>query len=214
MLKIYSPSGSEKQLADFLLENMSARGFKARKDSVGNVIGELGNDGPRILLCGHMDTVPGEIPVRNEGDILYGRGSVDAKSSLAAMIAGSSLAMERSFTPLQVTFATSGGHSASPWISKNSYEEAFMFWKAFKESLIDNDSPSKFSTVTGCVTTAVAGDSTSNIPSQARLIIDIRIPPSIKTVDMIYRVEEFTRHYQQNLEGVQVRIKVNDQTEA
>jgi LysW-gamma-L-lysine carboxypeptidase len=265
MLKIYSPSGSEKQLADFLLEHMSARGFKARKDNVGNVIGELGNDGPRILLCGHMDTVPGEIPVRNEGDILYGRGSVDAKSSLAAMIAGSYLAMERSSTPLrvtvagvveeeassrganalissgnsydlavfgepsgasnitigykgslklEVTFTTSGGHSASPWLSKNSYEEAFMFWKAFKESLINNDSPSKFSTVTGCVTTAVAGDSTSNIPSQARLVIDIRIPPSIKTADMIYRAEEFTRHYQKNLEGVQVSVKVNDQTEA
>jgi LysW-gamma-L-lysine carboxypeptidase len=265
MLKIYSPSGSEKQLADFLLEHMVARGFKASKDDVGNVIGQLGTEGPRILLCGHMDTVPGEIPIRHEDDLLYGRGSVDAKSSLAAMIAGSYLVMQRSSAPirvtvagvveeeassrgahalissgisydlavfgepsgasnitigykggvkLQVTFATSGGHSASPWVSKNSYEEAFMFWKAFKESLIDNDSPSKFSSITGCVTTAVAGDSTSNIPSQARLIIDLRIPPSIKTADMINRAEEFTGHYRKNLGGVRVEIKVNDQTEA
>ncbi len=95
MLEIYSPSGSEGQLADFLQEQMRATGFKVKKDHAGNVIGQLGTEGPRILLCGHMDTVPGQTPVRFEGDFLYGRGSVDAKSSLAAMIAGSSLAMKR-----------------------------------------------------------------------------------------------------------------------
>ena len=265
MLKIYSPSGSEAQLADFLCEQMAAHGFKTRKDNVGNVIGEFGKEGPSILLCGHMDTVPGEIPVRHERDMLYGRGSVDAKSSLAAMIAGSSLAMRQSPIPcrvtvagvveeetssvgansliasgnsynvaifgepssasnivigykgslrLQVTFATSGGHSASPWLSKNSYEEAFMFWRTFKDSLIDNASPSKFSTLTGCVTSAVAGDATNNIPSQARLIIDLRIPPSIKTTEIIRKVEAFTDHYQKNHNDVQIKIQVNDQTEA
>ena len=105
MLEIYSPSGSEQQLAAFLEEQMRARGFKVRTDDVGNVIGELGADGPRILLCGHMDTVPGEIPVRLEGDFLYGRGSVDAKSSLAAMIAGASTAATSSPAPFRVTVA-------------------------------------------------------------------------------------------------------------
>src|SRR3990170_2597273 len=105
MLEIYSPSGSEGQLASFLQEQMSARGFKVRRDHVGSVIGELGEEGPRVLLRGHMDTVPREIPVRIEGDFIYGRGSVDAKSSLAAMIAGSSLAIERSPAPFRVTIA-------------------------------------------------------------------------------------------------------------
>ena len=90
-----------------------------------------------------------------------------------------------------------------------------MFWKAFKESLIDNESPSKFSTVTGCVTTAVAGDSTSNIPSQARLSIDIRIPPSIKTA----RDDRQSRRIHSALSKkpstvYKSRIKVKDQTEA
>ena len=40
----------------------------------------------RVLLLGHMDTVPGEMPVRREGDLLYGRGAVDAKGPLAAFI--------------------------------------------------------------------------------------------------------------------------------
>lgn len=65
---------------------MERLGFKVKTDEAGNVIGELGFGKPEILLCGHMDTVPGYIPVRLVDGKLYGRGAVDAKSSLAAMI--------------------------------------------------------------------------------------------------------------------------------
>jgi LysW-gamma-L-lysine carboxypeptidase len=55
---------------------------------VGNVIGELGDPGAErtIVLLGHMDTVPGRIPVRREDGFLYGRGAVDAKGPLAAFV--------------------------------------------------------------------------------------------------------------------------------
>ncbi|MFI5449829.1 MAG: M20/M25/M40 family metallo-hydrolase [Candidatus Bathyarchaeia archaeon] len=105
MLEIYSPSGSEAELAEFLHGEMKSNGFAARIDDVGNVVGVLGNEGPRILLCGHMDTVPGRVPIRQDVDLLYGRGAVDAKSSLAAMIVGAALAKERSSHPFQVTVA-------------------------------------------------------------------------------------------------------------
>ena len=62
---------------------MAARGFETRIDDAGSVIGTLGSGAREILLLGHIDTVPGEIRVRQEGDILYGRGSVDAKGPLA-----------------------------------------------------------------------------------------------------------------------------------
>jgi len=88
MLKIYSPSGQEKKLAEFLQREMRKLGFRVKIDGVGNVIGELGKGRPVTLLCGHMDTVPGYIPVRMAGDKLFGRGAVDAKGSLAAMILG------------------------------------------------------------------------------------------------------------------------------
>jgi len=39
-----------------------------------------------IVLLGHMDTVTGNIPVRIEDGLLYGRGAVDAKGPLAAFI--------------------------------------------------------------------------------------------------------------------------------
>jgi N-acetyl-ornithine/N-acetyl-lysine deacetylase len=37
-------------------------------------------------MLGHMDTVPGNIPVRLENGVLYGRGAVDAKGPLAAFV--------------------------------------------------------------------------------------------------------------------------------
>ncbi|HKC91895.1 MAG TPA: M20/M25/M40 family metallo-hydrolase, partial [Candidatus Limnocylindria bacterium] len=40
-----------------------------------------------VVLLGHIDTVPGEIAVRVEGDDLVGRGAVDAKGPLAAFVA-------------------------------------------------------------------------------------------------------------------------------
>jgi LysW-gamma-L-lysine carboxypeptidase len=105
MLESYSPSGSEAELANLLHEEMMSNDVDARIDRVGNVIGVLGNEGPRILLCGHMDTVPGRIQVRRDDDLLYGRGAVDAKSSLAAMIVGATLAKKRNALPIQITVA-------------------------------------------------------------------------------------------------------------
>ncbi|MGB9853254.1 MAG: M20/M25/M40 family metallo-hydrolase [Candidatus Bathyarchaeales archaeon] len=90
MLEIYSPSGKEEKISRFLAEEMAKNGFHTKRDCVGNVIGEIGKDKPVILLCGHMDTVAGYIPVQNRGNKLYGRGAVDAKASLAAMIAAAS----------------------------------------------------------------------------------------------------------------------------
>jgi LysW-gamma-L-lysine carboxypeptidase len=86
LLGIYSPSGKEESIADFLVEKMKQLGFRVRKDGIGNVIGEIGKGEPTILLCGHMDTVAGHIPLRLEKDKIYARGAVDAKGPLAAMV--------------------------------------------------------------------------------------------------------------------------------
>ena len=40
----------------------------------------------RPKLCGHMDTVPGYLPLRVEEGKIYARGAVDAKGPLAAMV--------------------------------------------------------------------------------------------------------------------------------
>lgn len=84
LVGIPSPSGAEGPAAAFLRDWMTRHGFAAWIDEAGNAIGVLGK-GPRtLLLLGHMDTVPGEIPVRIADGRLYGRGAVDAKGPLAA----------------------------------------------------------------------------------------------------------------------------------
>jgi LysW-gamma-L-lysine carboxypeptidase len=44
----------------------------------------MGKGAKQVVLLGHIDTVPGEIPVREEDGVLFGRGSVDAKGPLAS----------------------------------------------------------------------------------------------------------------------------------
>ena len=86
-LRLYTPSLSEKPIAEFLADKCDDLGFdNIRIDEVGNLIATKGSGFPRILLCGHMDTVPGKIKVRREGDLLYGRGASDAKAPLMAML--------------------------------------------------------------------------------------------------------------------------------
>ena len=90
MVAIRSLSGQETAVAQFLVAQMQAWGMTAEVDAAGNAVGirecpdENGETPCEIVLLGHMDTVPGDIPVRIEDRILYGRGAVDAKGPLAA----------------------------------------------------------------------------------------------------------------------------------
>jgi len=95
MLEIPSASYQERALADFLAEAMVDLGFQTHIDVVGNVIGVIERgDGPTLMLLGHLDTVPGQFPVRSEDGKLYGRGAVDAKGPLAAMICAAASAVD------------------------------------------------------------------------------------------------------------------------
>ena len=87
VLNIYSVSGSEGELAKYLHGVLSSSGIDSWIDQAGNVIGVKGR-GPRVLwLHAHMDTVPGFIEVREEGELVYGRGAVDDKGPLVSMLA-------------------------------------------------------------------------------------------------------------------------------
>jgi LysW-gamma-L-lysine carboxypeptidase len=90
LLGIYSPSGREVDIGNFIEEEMKKLGFQVGKDGIGNVIGVAGEGEPVILLCGHMDTVAGCLPLRIEEGKIYARGAVDAKGPLAAMIMAAS----------------------------------------------------------------------------------------------------------------------------
>ena len=91
MLTIPSYSGQEGTLAHYLVEQARSIGLHARTDEVGNFIASTHpddyiTDTQPIVMLGHMDTVRGDIPVRLEDGVLYGRGAVDAKGPLAAFL--------------------------------------------------------------------------------------------------------------------------------
>lgn len=93
LVRIPSPSLEEGPAAEFLVERMSQLGFDARVDEAGNPLGVIG-DGPRtVALVGHIDTVPGDLPVEVRDGILYGRGTVDAKGPLVAFVAAATRAV-------------------------------------------------------------------------------------------------------------------------
>jgi putative selenium metabolism hydrolase len=94
-----SVSGTEGAAVAVVIEAMNELGFEdVRVDDAGNAIGELGRaDGPRLLIDGHIDSIPlhsadrwtvdpfgGEI---RDGR-LYGLGICDQKGSIAAAVHG------------------------------------------------------------------------------------------------------------------------------
>src|SRR5579859_4004114 len=76
MVRIPSVSGCEADLATMLCQVMAACGMESTVDGAGNAVGVAGS-GPTVVLLGHIDTVPGEVPVRIADGRLYGRGAVD-----------------------------------------------------------------------------------------------------------------------------------------
>lgn len=85
LVRIPSPSGQEAEAVSYLVQWMTDHGFNAFIDPAGNAVGTMGSGPKTVLFLGHIDTVPGWIPVQmDEHHRLTGRGSVDAKGPLAA----------------------------------------------------------------------------------------------------------------------------------
>ncbi len=96
LLKAYSPAGREKQAERELLKISRELELEAEVDEVGNVL--MGGDS-RVWLVSHYDTIPGRLPVAKEGGFIKGRGAVDAKGPLAAMMVA---AAKLKHTPVKV----------------------------------------------------------------------------------------------------------------
>ena len=100
LIRAKSYSGEEMQVAQVVKTAMEALGYDSvTMDAYGNVIGCIkGNrPGPKVLLDGHIDTVPVQEPERwsfdpfggeIREDRVCGRGASDMKGAVAAMICG------------------------------------------------------------------------------------------------------------------------------
>ncbi len=106
LVRIPSLSGQEAAVAQRLAEEMEALGFDAVwQDAMGNIIGRIGSgERPVLVFNGHMDTVGISDPAAWQYDPfggelvdgkLFGRGAVDMKGPLAAMVYGAMLFQRR-----------------------------------------------------------------------------------------------------------------------
>lgn len=93
LVKIPSPSGDERAVAEHYADVLDGVGLKVELDeqypeSPSVVARTPGFDPERVLqLCGHLDTVPSpHAPPTLSGDVLTGRGSADMKSGMAAIV--------------------------------------------------------------------------------------------------------------------------------
>lgn len=120
LLAIPSVSGEEKAIADYVVAQLSSKA-NWRLDRVGDTIiaHRDGKVGARILLCGHLDTVPGDPRIDEDDEAFYGLGSCDMKGGLAVMLALADQeyagALTLVFYPCEeVAFDQNGLHSLGP----------------------------------------------------------------------------------------------------
>jgi putative selenium metabolism hydrolase len=104
LVRTPSPSGQEGEVAAIVRAELERLGYAVEVDALGNVIGTLdAGPGPCVLFDAHMDTVgvtdPAAWSADPAGEIrdgrLYGRGAMDMKGPLAALVHGAAAAPPR-----------------------------------------------------------------------------------------------------------------------
>ncbi|MFI0483758.1 succinyl-diaminopimelate desuccinylase [Actinomadura sp. 9N215] len=89
IVDVESVSGAEEALADAVEEALRALPHLAVERDGNNVVARTGlGRAERVVLAGHLDTVPlnGNLPSRVDGDRLYGCGTTDMKSGVAVAL--------------------------------------------------------------------------------------------------------------------------------
>jgi acetylornithine deacetylase len=92
---VQTPSHEEvTEMRDLLVSTLEAAGVEPEVDDAGNTLAvrDSGREGPHVVLNTHIDTVPPHVEYErddgaDDGGVIRGRGSCDAKGPLAAILA-------------------------------------------------------------------------------------------------------------------------------
>lgn len=96
LVEVESPTFREERAVRLLEDYVNKLGFdRVMVDSVGNLLAEVGSGDRVVMLASHIDTIDEPLEARFTGDKVIGRGAVDAKGPLAAMIIAAHLASRR-----------------------------------------------------------------------------------------------------------------------
>jgi predicted acetylornithine/succinylornithine family transaminase/N-acetyl-ornithine/N-acetyl-lysine deacetylase len=168
ILTIPSYSGQESALAHYLVVQARQMGLFADVDEAGNFIASthehfIADENERpIILLGHMDTVRGNIPVRLEDGVLYGRGAVDAKGPLAAFICATArMACLSHSVPLQRPIVVIGAVEEEAATSRGA------------RAVVERYRPS------ACIIGEPSGSRAVTIGYKGRLLVEYRVTRSI-----------------------------------
>ncbi len=110
LVSIPSTSGREEAACSYLADVLPSLGWeRVETDGSGSVVARRGSGPKELVLLGHIDTVRGP-EHRLEGNILWGRGTVDAKGPLCAFAAaGGRVSLPEDWT---VTLVAATGEEA------------------------------------------------------------------------------------------------------
>lgn len=113
MINIYSPSGKEGDLVEFLDGYLRRHHLPVMKQKVDddryNLIVEPDDQEPQLVFVGHIDTVEAfdldQYTFEQEGDTIYGLGAADMKGGCAAMIEAFIALWEAGYKDLPIALA-------------------------------------------------------------------------------------------------------------
>jgi acetylornithine deacetylase len=139
MIDIYSPSGKEEELTDFLDNALAVTGLSVERQPVdetrSNLLISSGTGSPNRLFLGHIDTVPAydieHYGFQEKDGQIFGLGTADMKSGCAAMIEAFISAAEQGALPDNVLLALVVGEEET-----GDGTQALLASRAFKTALV------------------------------------------------------------------------------
>ncbi len=172
LLAIPSVSGNEAAIVN-MLESRLRSNFQIVRIASGN-----GRDSllclrgtPQVMLCAHIDTVPGMVEVRTDASAIFGRGACDNKGAAAAMIIASEDAIQAGLKNFALLFTVG---------EETTFDGAMAVANYFKEQRINPariiiGEPTELQVVTGqrgiyvpkIECTGVAEHSSTDTPNSA-----------------------------------------------
>jgi acetylornithine deacetylase len=89
LVALETPTGSEQAATDFLDGLLRRAGYRTLRQRVSPGRDNLYayREQPELVFSTHLDTVPPYLPLAEDGEVIRGRGSCDAKGLAAAMVA-------------------------------------------------------------------------------------------------------------------------------
>jgi succinyl-diaminopimelate desuccinylase len=132
-----NPPGDTTKLASFITEYLTERRIEVNRfepqEGIVNLVAEIGDGAPHLVLNGHLDQFPGDVGEQwsvppYSGNVvdgkLYGRGSGDMKGGLASLLFTFGLLAEEKKLPGKISFIgtsdeETGGRWGALWLLQN-----------------------------------------------------------------------------------------------